>query len=458
MKKFLLSITAASMCVVSCFADEAVYGTTPETAKPFPATGWFVQDLATAPAEAWFTYTSTATAPAMWGDVPVDMQNPAATHGQQVFVYICKDGQQAFQMAPGDSYVLFPGQEYLVKITPEIQGFYCMNQPLALPAARFEGTQKYYPFQTTAEDWSKKKTVEAGKTVWYQLDVPYPTQIKLMQGAAAWMPLTEGATKIEAYHIECPGGYNEGDLIVGPYVKAGKNIVGVTAAAELEAPLEFAFSYNAMATLNCGNHLMRSTSLAMDTKNTYPDAYYTVDRYFKVPEDGSYTFTNHGAKGTILNVGMVKLTDPADQFKFECDWSNIKSATVGNADAVITMSDLKKDDVVLVQSDAFDVIGGGVDDLPYLMVTKGSSSVSEIAADGNSLKVNATNGKLTVESVLLASGAEVAVYDMLANKVASANAANGAAAVDMSLDVTPGVYVVVVYGKGNSESAKIVVK
>lgn len=96
--------------------------------------------------------------------------------------------------------------------------------------------------------------------------------------------------------------------------------------------------------------------------------------------------------------------------------------------------------------------------LPYLKVTKGQSGVSEIAANENALKVNVSNGKLQVESVLLASGAEVAVYDMLANKVASVNAAEGAASLEMALDVNPGVYVVVVYGKGNSESVKIAVK
>lgn len=457
MKKFLLTLTAASMCVASCFADE-VYGTTPQTAKPLPTGGWFVENLATAPAEAWFTFTSTATAPAMWGDGAADPTNPQL--GQQVCVYLCDGGQQAFQMTEGsDSYVLFPGQEYLVKITPKAAGFFCMNPPLALPAAKFEGKQKYYPFVTTSEDWKNVKTIEAGTTAWYQLDVPYPTQLNIMDGAMPWMQLMNGITNIEAIHIECPGGTNEGDLIAGPYLKAGKNVIGITAAADLQAPLEFAFSYNAMVTLNCGNNLLRGSSLALDAKNTYPDAYYTVDRYFKVPEDGTYTFTNHGAKGTILNVGMVKLTDPANQYAFECDWSNIKSATVGNEDAVIVVSDLKKDDLVLVQSDSFGVIGAGAADLPYLMVTKGDSSmVSEIAAEGNSLKINAANGKLTVESVLLASGAEVAVYDMLANKVASTIAADGASSVEMALDATPGVYVVVVYGKGNSESAKIVVK
>lgn len=457
MKKFLLSLAAASMCVASGFADE-VYGTTPETAKPFPASGgWFVQNLATAPAEAWFTITSTNTTPVLWGDVPNDINNPGATHGQQIFVYLCKDGQQAFQMTEGsDSFVLFPGMEYLVKITPKVSGFYCMSPAMQLPADRFEGKNKFYPLVIPSEQMNLYQKIAKGETKWFEIETPYPTQIKTMFNMQPVIDIT----RIEAIHIECPGGTNIGNAMAGPFVKAGKNVVGITASATAAADeVLFNIASDAFSTLNCGNSLMRGQSLVLDAKNTYPDAYYTVDRYFKVPEDGTYTFTNHGAKGTILNVGMVKLTDPANQYKYECDWSNIKSATVGNEDAMIVVSDLKKDDIVLVQSDAFGVIGEGVDNLPYLKVTKGGSSmVSEIAADGNSLKVNAADGRLTVESALLASGAEVAVYDMLANKVASVNAADGTASVEMALDVTPGVYVVVVYGKGNSESAKIAVK
>lgn len=93
-----------------------------------------------------------------------------------------------------------------------------------------------------------------------------------------------------------------------------------------------------------------------------------------------------------------------------------------------------------------------------MVVKGGSTGISDIKADNSTLKVNAANGRLNVESVLLASGAEVAVYDIMARKVASAVAAEGAESLEMSLDVTSGVYVVVVYGKGSSESAKITVK
>lgn len=448
MKKFLLPIVAVSMCVASGYADE-VYGTSPETAKPMPANGWFVPDVSAVPKEVWFTYKSNSTIPAMWGDAASDPSNPESS-SQQVFVYLCNGGQQAFQMTDGsNSYILFPGQEYLVKITPKSKGSYCMNPALGLPD-KFKG-QKFYPL--VIENLGTAQTITEG-TVWYQIDVPYPTQISIKDPMIPMGTLTTGIDKIEAIHIECPGGTNTGNLIVGPYVKAGKNVVGLTASTP---DVKFMFSYNSTGTLNCSNNLLRGKSLTLDEKNTYPDAYYTVDRYFTVPEDGTYTFTNHGAKGTLLNVGMVNITD-AEKYKYECVWDGMKTATVGNSDAVVTVENLKAGETVLVQSDSFGVIGEGMSNLPYLKVTKGQSGVSEIAANENALKVNVSNGKLQVESVLLASGAEVAVYDMLANKVASVNAAEGAASLEMALDVNPGVYVVVVYGKGNSESVKIAVK
>lgn len=452
MKKFLLPAIAACVCVAPAFGQ--VYGTTPETAKPFPAAGgWFVPTLEDAPAEAWFTITSPQATPALWGDAPSDYTNPEPA-GQQIFVYLCDGGQQAFQMAEGtDAYVLMPGQEYLVKITPKVAGFFGMNPANPLPAARFEGKEKYYPIAVSSEEFGQTRTLEAGETKWFELTVPYATQITTNY----MMSPVLAVEKIEAIHIECPGGTNLGSGLMGPYVKAGKNVIGFTASADASAA--FQIGYNAMLTLNCGNNLLRGQSLTLDAKTTYPDAYYTVDRYFTVPEDGTYTFINHGAKGTILNVGKVKMTDPDNQYAYECDWSDIQSATVGNDDATIVVSGLTAGEKVLVQSDAFGVIGEGSDNLPYLMVVKGGSTgISDIKADNSTLKVNAANGRLNVESVLLASGAEVAVYDIMARKVASAVAAEGAESLEMSLDVTSGVYVVVVYGKGSSESAKITVK
>lgn len=457
MKKFLLPAITLCACAVPVFGQG--YGTTPETAKPFPAAGgWFVENLADAPAEAWFTITNNLASPALWGSGASDWTNPEPL-GQQVFVYLCENGQEAFQMVGSegsDSYVLLPGETYLVKITPKAAGFFCMGPANPLPAERFEGKYKYYPVAVSQTELGLTRTLAPGETKWFELSVPYATQITTNYMMAPVMDIE----KIEAIHIECPGGTNIGSAIVGPYVKAGKNVIGITASSAATADVTFQIGYNAMMTLNCANNLLRGRSLELDVKNTYPDAYYTVERYFTVPEDGTYTFINHGAKGTILNVGMIAQEDSANKpYDYTCNWENIHSETVGNEDASVVVSDLKAGQKVFVQSEAFDVIGEGAENLPYLMVVKGgSASITDIAADNNNIKAEATNGKLNVSSVLLASGAEVAVYDMMARKVASATADEGASSLEMNLDVASGVYVVVVYGKGNSESAKIVVK
>lgn len=458
MKKTLLSIVAVGACIASGYAQD--YGTSPETAVPWGnrPMGWFLPTLENAPAEAYFTYTNTLTSPILWGDAP---SNPDAVPGEvaekQVWVYLCDGGQEAFQMSEGsDSYVLLPGQEYLVKIMPKYSGMFCFNQPMSLPESMM-GKRKYYPQVIPTTEMNLARTLAPGETAWYQIEVPYPTQLAFNY---MMVPVMDVAN-VEAIHIECPGGTNVGDAIALPYVKAGKNVVGVTASADVAEDVKFIIGYNAMMTLNCSNNLLRGKSLELDAKNTYPDAYYTVDRFFTVPEDGTYTFTNHGAAGTILNVGMVvpDPENPDNPMKGLCDWSDIKSATVGNNDAVIVVDNLKAGETVAVQSDAFGVIGKGMEDQPYLMVQKGNASgVDGVAVEGDALKVAAANGRLSVESVLLASGAEVAVYDMQAKKVASAVAAEGASSIEMPLDVTSGVYVVVVYGKGNSESAKFVVK
>ncbi|WP_300504443.1 T9SS type A sorting domain-containing protein [uncultured Duncaniella sp.] len=446
MKRLLLPIITACVCVAPAFADE-VYGTSPETAKPFPTGGWFLPTLDGAPSEAWFTITSPKANPAQWGDCPGT--------DKLIWIYLCDGGQEAMQPMGAEgsnTYALLPNQEYLIKITPKVAGFYGMSPFMEFPA-KWEGLYKYYP--KTVDYNGAMHTLAPGETRWFLYNFDYPSQVTTNY---MMMPVMD-IEKVEAIHNECPGGTNIGNGMMGPYVKAGQNIIGVTVSSAATADAVFTVGLNGMVTLSCNNNLLRGQSLVLDAANTYPDAYYTVDRFFTVPEDGTYTFINHGAKGTILNVGMVKLTDPANEYAYECDWSNIQSATVGNEDATVVVSGLKAGEKVLVQSDAFGVIGEAPSNLPYLKVVKGDQSgIADVTADGNTLKVNAANGKLNVESVLLASGAEVAVYDMMARKVASATAANGASNLEMNLDVTPGVYIVVVYGKGNSESAKIAVK
>lgn len=462
MKKFLLPMFAVCLFVVPAIADDAVYGTTPETAKPFPTGGWFVENIETAPKEAWFTIKNEQETPVLWGTATGPSETP-----QQIFVYLCDGGQEAFQMTPGDdSYALMPGQEYLVKITPIEPGFFCSMPATPFPDS-YKGKEKFYPIDRTSTDVESPNykglanQQAAGTTAYYLYDFAYPSQLTINTNSYPQMPAMD-ITNVEVIHIECPGGTNTGTGVMTPYVKAGRNVIGITVSENAEVDdkneYDFIITLNAFSILNCGNNLLRGKSMTLDTPETYADAYYTVDRFFTIPEDGTYTFTNHGAVGTILNVGTINVTDAAN-FKYECPIEYLGTATVGNEDAVVVVEDLKKGETILVQSDAFGVIGEGMDNQPYLMVTKGNNSaVGTVAADGNTIKVAVANGVLSVESVLLASGAEVAVYDMNANKVVSATAATGDAILETALDIAPGVYIVVVYGKGNSESAKIVVK
>ncbi len=440
------------VCVITCHADE-VYGTTPETAKPFPANMWFLQKLDGVPSEVYFTYTHTGDTPGLWGSAPSDPSNPNL--GKQIYVYLCNGGQEAFQITEGsDSYVLFPNKEYLVKITPKVAGIFCMGGAMALKPD-WEGKYKYYPIDVTANPGAFR-TVSPGETKWFKYKANYPAQLTANNFLTG--PIMD-FTSIEAIHIECPGGTNIGSGLIPPYLKAGENVIGFTLPSTATADASFSIGLNAMGALSCNNNLLRGSSLEVGKKASYPDAYYTVDRFFNVPEDGTYTIINHGAKGTILNVGSIKMTDPSNEYKYECDWSNIKYATVGNEDAKIVVENLKAGEKIVIQSDAFGVIGEGMTNQPYLLVEKGGQSgISDITADNNTLVANVSAGKLKVSSTLLAQGAEVAVYDMLARKVASSASPVGAETLEIDLDVNAGVYIVVIYGKGNSESAKIVVK
>lgn len=435
------------VCVVTVHADN-VWGDTPETAKPFPAGMWFLPTLDGAPSEAWFTYTNTTDNVVNWGNCP------AATE-KQIYVYLCNGGQEAFQTEPGsDSYILFPGKEYLVKITPKAAGMFCMGQTGPNPNW-VEGEFKYYPIDITAIQ-NQNQSVNPGETKWFKVKYDYASRLK----TDYFMAPVANIERVEAIHIECPGGTNIGSGLIGPYIKAGESVIGVTGSQSATAPIPFGFALDGQMEVNCGNNRgfgkAPVSKMTVGTKSGYPDAYYTVDRYFEVPEDGTYTFTNHGAKGTILNVGKVEVVNGYNT----CVWTDVKSATVGNEDAKVVMTGLVAGDKLFIESDAFGVIGEGTENMPYLLVEKGGTTtgIADITADGSTLKATAAAGKLNVESVLLAQGAEVAVYDMMARKVASATSAEGADSIEMNLDVNAGVYIVVVYGKGNSESVKIAVK
>lgn len=450
MKKFLLPLFAMGMIALPAMADE-VYGTSPETAKPFPVGGWFLPTLDDAPAEVWFTITNNQAAPINWGSAPTAAE-------RQIFVYLCDGGSEAFQWVEGtDSYALMPGQEYVVKITPKAAGNFCFGSgtnDMVFPEA-WKGKYKFYPIDKREEQNTAILTTPG--TTWYLYDFNYPSPLVIKPVVGSEI-LMDKITEVEAIHIECPGGTNIGDALVAPHVKAGKSVIGVTIAEDAVFENAPFISLDAFTALSCNNNLLRGQALQLDQKTTYPDAYYTVDKFFRVPEDGTYTFKNHGAKGTILNVGKVVLTDPNNEFKSECDWTDIKTATVGEDDAAVVV-DLKAGEIVAVQSDAFGIIGEGLANAPYLLVEKGNTaSVAGVAEDDQAIVASVAGGVLNVKSVLLASGAKVAVYDMSARKVAEAAAPQGASEFNMGLDVAPGTYAVVVYGKGNSETVKVVVK
>lgn len=444
MKKFLLPIVAVCACVAPAFADE-VYGTTPETAKPFPIGGWHVEDLSAVPSEVYFTYTSTSATPINWGNAPVASE-------KQIYVYFGNGGPEAYQWIEGtDSYSLFPNQEYLIKITPKATGFFCDAAAMAFPAS-FEGN-KYYP---KAVSTGAGLTVQPGSTLWVELDMPYAAQLVMSQ----MLPIGNMAdiTSVEVNHIEAPGGTNKGSGLFVPVAKKGKNVIGFTVKEGASSEVYFMLTLSS-ATYTCEKNLLRGVDMTLGVQETYMDAYYTVDRFFTVPADGTYVFTNHGAPGTKLTVGAINLTDPANEFAYECDWDNAQSAVVASSDAKVTMNNLKKGDKVFVRSDAYTTLNGGIDNPPYLLIETGKQTgIADVAAEADALKVSVNGGVLTVESALLASGAEVAVYDMLGRKVASTTAAAGAANVELNLDAAAGVYVVAVNGKGGSESAKIAVK
>lgn len=452
MKKFLLPLFAMGMIALPAMADEAVYGTSAETAKPFPLGGWFLPTLDDAPAEVWFTITNNQAGPINWGGAPTADE-------RQIFVYLCDGGSEAFQWQEGsDSYALMPGQEYVVKITPKAAGNFCFGSgtnDMVFPEA-WKGKYKFYPIDKREEQNTAILTTPGTTWYLYEFNYPAPLVIKPVAGSEILM---DKITEVETIHIECPGGTNIGDALVAPHVKAGKSVIGVTIAEDAVFENAPFISLDAMTAFSCNNNLLRGQALQLDQETGYPDAYYTVDKFFRVPEDGTYTFKNHGAKGTILNVGKVVLTDPNNEYKSECDWTDIKTATVGEDDAAVVVEGLKAGEIVAVQSDAFGIIGEGLTNQPYLLVEKGNtSSVAGVAADEQTIVASVAGGVLNVKSVLLAAGAKVAVYDMSARKVAEAAAPQGASEFNVALNVAPGTYAVVVYGQGNSETVKVVVK
>ncbi len=180
--------------------------------------------------------------------------------------------------------------------------------------------------------------------------------------------------------------------------------------------------------------MSRGQKLELDVETTYANAYWTVDKVFEVPEDGEYTFINHAAKGTELNIGKaVRGDEDTSSFgnKLSCDFSEGEPAIVGDEDATITKT-LSKGDLIAVQSEVYTPLAEGA---PYLKVAKGSTGGINTAA-----------------------GTKAVAYDMTARKVAEVAIAAGSESQVITLDVPSGIYLIVVYGNNRSASAKVVVE
>lgn len=462
MKKALL-LAALSLCLSGSAIADNVFGLTPEDAKPLPMMLSLMSE-ADAADEMWFTWTCPATQngrPMMFPGMDPDPSRHI------FFMYTCADGtMDAPQMTAGsNSYIVTPGTQYLVKmLRPTTYGPMMMMNGPELPAT-MEG-REYFPKKMSE---TRVELQAAGTTVWYDTDIALTTMVGAGiygDGEFGWTNHPD-ITSIVVKHQECPGGVSQGTPDFPAYNKAGRNIIGITVAETLTRPsttygedkIQFMLSLKAMQTLNCTNKLHHTTVLGKDDLGkelSYPDAYWTVDKVFEAPEDGTYTFTNHGAPGTELNIGSVVVTP--DEYiptgAWSCDFSDGETAVCGTDDASIVKT-LAKGQRVVVQSNAFDKLGAPT----YLKIEKGGqSSTDAVEVAGNGLKVSVNGGAMTVSSVLLAAGAEVAVYDMNARKVAGVKVAAGAETQVVDVNLPAGVYMVVVYGKSQSETAKVIVK
>jgi len=441
MKKLLL----LSSIAVAMSVNAADYGTSPETAVDFPAGGWIVEDITTAPKEAWFKVKITTQngRPAMY---------PSMVPNCGLQIFQCADGTMEAPKWSETAYAIESGKEYLMKIVPQTAGtimFMSTEFPESMKGREF------FPIDVPASDMGQTRTVEPGATVWYKCDFAYPSMVTTNY---MMMPVA-GVEKVVVKHQECPGGVNEGNILTPAYNKAGVNVIGVTAAATATAPVQFQIGLNGMAAFSCNNNLSRGQKLELDQETTYPNAYWTVEKVFEAPEDGVYTFINHGAKGTELNIGKaVRGVEDTSYFgnKLSCDFSEGETAIVGEKDAMIVKT-LAKGDLVAVQSDAFTTLAEGA---PFLKVVKGDATGGiENINDNNTVEIKALGGKsFSISNVLLAAGAKAVVYDMNACKVAEKVIPAGAESQVITLDVPSGLYLIIVYGNNRSASAKIAVE
>ena len=378
------------------------------------------------------------------------MSTPAGLEDDAITIYKDCDGNEAIKLSPNFYYL--PAGAYKVFVKSELNGgmLMLMGTPTTNAPA---GMYCFKPIELTTETWSQFQTPAKNSTTWYSIPVAYPAPVVVTARTEA-MPFMHNdgiVTKVVTKLLDCEGGTNESNELTPnrAYAKGGQNLVAVTISdADFS---NIGFSLDAMSAAGCNNHVDHATLMTLDTEMTYPDAFYTVDYRFVVPEDGNYRFINHGAEGTILRVGKI--------VENVCDFDTTPlSAVVDEGNVAEVAAAFKAGDLVVVESDAYDKLNDGQ---PYLKVVKGGESVGIIRTQKASREITVTenlNGSFSVSSYLLKEGVEVAVYDMGARKVYSQKAKAHAEDVQLNLNVRPGQYLVVVYGSNRSATARITVR
>lgn len=450
-KSYLLGLMAAFAMSGSVSAQ----GSSCETATPW--TGMFMGYYGDSfPADGWFTYTvSTPTMLSFSGlcaptvITPDDIQIYEGCEGNEPYV-VDKDVEKGIL-----SYYLEPGIDYKIHITQQESG-YAFVMPSALDVSRApEGTYCFKPIVLSG--LGSFQNVKAG-TTWFQHEMPYPAPILVNVISSESGSMMDVVQSVATKHLDCKGGENHSmELLPNrTFAKGGTNLIAVT----VSEPCMISFALDALNATGCGNKPAYMKSLELDVETTYDNAYYTLDRRFIVPETGTYTFKNYGAEGTVLSVGLMKEFDNDGRVDYTCDFdSHPLMAIVGEDNMATVSATFNEFDMVVVRSDAYGKLEGG---LPYLKVEKGTTGIASASVVENRevvLSENPTNGNFVVKSFLLAEGAEVNVYDMNAKKVYGTTAVAGSTEKQIQLEGVPaGTYLLVVMGRNRSASTKLIVK
>ena len=374
-------------------------------------------------------------------------QMPAGCADGAIQVFEDCGGKSAIKLGT-NSYYLEPETSYKVFIKTDAIGY------IGVPMSLANAPAGLYCVKPIEVQMGMYTAVNSTAAKWYKFTAPYaaPLKVGLMTDLTA--PGSVSVTTLVTKHLTCDGGTNTANELLPnmAYVKGGDNLVQLA----LSGSDSFMFTLDAMQAAGCGNNPKYATAIELDAETTYPNAYYTISRKFTVPETGTYTFTNRCAEGSELS--LAKLVED-ENGKMVCDFETTPlNATAGSDNLAVLEATLNADDVVILYADASGVLADG---LPSLKVTRGGTGVRRVEAKESGIKLseNPTSGLFSIKSYLLAQGAEIGIFDMGANKVwgRSVNAGSDRADVDVR-SLPAGNYLLVVFGRDRSASAKLIVK